>query len=597
MNPNYHPFVLPFLIGACIMFITLAGKFAVWIKNLDRRQKTKVFRNIISFKTLKAVWETIRESLLHVRIFKTNFVLGYMHFCLAFGWLMLIVMGKVEEIFASGKIFTEPWLGIFFKYFEPVGNHYPWQGFFVFLMDLLLLFVLSGLILAIVKRLYSRILGMKKTTNHSAVDRIALWALWLIFPLRLLAESLSASVKGNGGFLTQTIGNWLSTLPVEQMEVPAWWCYSIALCVFFIYMPFTRYMHIFTEMLLIFLRKWGVVESAERTGFTDIEMHACSRCGICIDVCPLNSGANIKEVQAVYFIRTARYKKLETETADNCLMCNRCAAACPVGLEQAKIREIHRRKEEIEGAHYYDYIKMQPQETTEPEVIYFAGCMSHLTPGIIDSMRKIFDEADVSYLFLDEEKGICCGRPLKQQGFLEQARTLMRKNTELIHKSKAKLLVTSCPICYNSFTSEYDLSIPVLHHTQYIEQLIRDGKLRVSRSSEKRIAYHDPCEISRGHDIYEAPRNIIKQLGKWVASGKEKGDSFCCGGSLANTVLSPEQMIGIRNEAFDSLCVNDPEILVTSCPLCKKSFQRGDTSGVEIKDIAEITTEHLLSTK
>lgn len=593
MNPNFHPFVLPFLFGAIFLFVVLFGKFALWIKSLNKLQKRRALRNLISFKTLKAIWETIRESLLHVNIFKTNFVLGYMHFCFAFGWLMLIIMGKVEEVFSSGKIFTEPWLGIFFKFFEPVGEHYPLQKFFAFFMDLLLLFVLSGLLLALLKRAYSRIMGMKKITKHSKIDRTALVALWLIFPFRLLSESVTASIKGNGGFLTQTVGGWLSALPVEQMELPLWWGYSITLCIFFILMPFTRYMHIFTEVLLIFLRKWGVVEAFEKTGYTSIELNACSRCGICIDVCPLNSGAKIKDVQAVYFIRDIRQRALKEEIADNCLMCNRCTNACPVGIDQPKIREIYRKKRDFPNERHFDYIKVEPPESKQYEVIYFAGCMSHLTPGIVTSMQRIFEKAGVSYIFLDEEKNICCGRPLKQQGFLEQAYALMRKNGDLIRELDAKILVASCPICYNSFKNEYKLPVEVMHHTQYIDKLLKEKKLNLKKEVEQRIVYHDPCEISRGNDIYEPPRRIIESVATLVHAGQEKDDSFCCGGSLANAILTPEQMLAIRDEALNSLCINNPDVLATSCPLCKKSFQRENKSSVIIKDIAEIVAARM----
>ncbi|MDL2308265.1 (Fe-S)-binding protein [Bacteroidales bacterium OttesenSCG-928-B11] len=587
MNQNFHPFVIPFMLGVIFLVIVMIVRLVRWFRMMDKRQRVAVSRNIISFKTLKAIWETIRESLFHRNIFKTNFVLGYMHFCFAFGWLMLIVMGKVEEIFASGKIFTEPWLGIFFKYFEPIGEHYPLQGFFAFVMDLLLLFVLSGLILAFIKRSRSTILGLRKTTNHSPIDRTALTALWLIFPLRLFSESITASYKGNGGFLTQTIGNWLSVLPVETIELPAWWAYSIALCVFFALMPFTRYMHIFTEVLLIFLRKWKVVESAEKTGYTFIELYSCSRCGICIDTCQINSAANINNTQAVYFIRDVREEQLQDEIADNCLMCNRCTNACPVGIEQTQIRRIYRRKKGFDSEKLYDYIKPEAPKDAQAKVLYFAGCMSHLTPGIITAMKQILDNAKIDYHFLDEDKSICCGRPLKQQGFLEQANALMRKNSELINNAGGTVLVTSCPICYNSFAKDYNLSIPVMHHSQYIEQLLNEGKLKVSKKKELRIAYHDPCEISRGHNIYESPRNIITKVGELIPAGNEKDDSLCCGGSLANTIINPEQLTAIRNQTLDTLCINHPDILATSCPLCKKSFQRGGNT-IKVMDIAEL---------
>lgn len=583
---TFDPFVLPFLFGAIIMFGILLFKFGRWFYQLSNRQWLRVFRNLISIKTLKALWEAIRECIFHRNIFKTNPILGYMHFSFAFGWLMLILVGKLEEVAATGKIFTEPWGGIFFKYFYYNLPHYPFEKFFLFIMDLLLLFVLSGLILAFAKRLRSQILGMRKTTNHSWIDKIALTSLWMIFPFRLFAESASAGVKHNGGFITQPIGDLLAALPLEYIELPLWWIYSIALGVFFVYMPFTRYMHIFTEVLLIFLRKWGVIEEETYSGYTHIELNACSRCGICIDACQLNTALGMENVQSVYMIRDIRNKKIEPETVNNCLMCGRCADACPVGIESTQIRRIYRHKKEFDKKRYYGFLPVELPHSPE-KVLYFAGCMSHLTPGITTAMQKIFKAAQQPYRFLDEDKSICCGKPLKQQGFLEQANTLKKKNTALLNGLEAEILVTSCPICYNTFTQDYNLKIKVMHHTQYIDELIRSGKLVVEKS-EQHLVYHDPCEISRECPVYEAPRNILNHIGILDHHTAEKDDTLCCGGSLANTTLAPEQVEIIRDEALEVLSASHPDAIVTSCPLCKKTFLKGKSRRGEVLDVAEL---------
>ena len=86
---------------------------------------------------------------------------------------------------------------------------------------------------------------------------------------------------------------------------------------------------------------------------------------------------------------------------------------------------------------------------------------------------------------------MCCGRPLLQQGLIRQADELRNLNKRLIAKSKATMLVTSCPICYQSFTQEYKLDIPVMHHTQYIDMLIKTGRIKVAKS-DMRVTYHDP---------------------------------------------------------------------------------------------------------
>ncbi|MDD3741389.1 MAG: (Fe-S)-binding protein [Bacteroidales bacterium] len=587
---NYHPFILPFSLGAIFLFAVISFKFILWIRNLDRKQRYFVNKNIFSFKTISAFWEVIREALIHRNIYKKNPLLGYMHMSLAFGWFLLIVVGKIESSLYAGTFFEEPWLAIFFKYFAKEQHEFFGAAFFSFAMDFLLLIVLSGVFLAVIKRFISKFVGIKKATKHNKFDRIALASLWWIFPLRLLAESSTAAISGNGDFLTGSVGTLLKAIPVEALELPLWWAYSSVLCIFFVSLPFSRYMHIPTEIVLVFLRKWGATIGEQYSGLTDIQINSCSRCGICIDACQLNFAASINNVQSVYFIRDTRYGNLTDNVANNCLMCGRCVEACPVGLELTLVRQQLRNKAEIPGKHYFDYSQAKTIKD-KTDVIYFAGCMTHLTPTIIIAMKKIFNEAGIRFWFMDEDKGLCCGRPMRQQGYIQQSKDLISKNMRLIASSGAKLLVTSCPICYKSFTEEYVLDIPVMHHSEYIKTLIDNKSLKLNKT-DLSIVFHDPCELGRGSGIYEQPRDILKQVGELRKCSLEREEALCCGGSLANTVIELETQIKIRNHALEVLTESKPEVLATACPLCKKSFIHGNKA--KVMDIAEIVAENII---
>jgi Fe-S oxidoreductase len=586
----FHPFILPFLIGAYFLFAVILVKFVKWIWNIESEQKTRIVKSIFSLKTIYALWETFREALIHRNIYKRNPMLGYMHMSLAFGWFLLIVMGKVQSSLYFGQMDTRPWLGIFFNYFVPYPHDYFMAGQVSFLMDFFLLITLSGVFLAFFKRFRSKKLGMKKTTNHNLLDRITLTSLWGIFPSRLLAESVTSALTGNGDFLTGSLGNVFAYLPaIEYIELPLWWIYSICLGAFFICLPFSRYMHIATEVLLIFLRKWGVVLNDKKSGYTDIQLNACSRCGICIDVCQLNTSANINNVQSVYFVRDARYHHLTEKVANNCLMCGRCVEACPVGLDLTLMRRQFREKQEQADKPYYNYA--QPAKSPQQvDVVYFAGCMSHLTPSIILSMKKIFGKAGVNYWFMDEDKGLCCGRPLRQQGFTEQAKQLVEKNKALIASSGAKMLVTSCPICYKSFKDEYMLDIQVLHHSEFIENLLKTNKLTLNKS-DLELVFHDPCELGRGSGVYDQPRYVLQNVGNLKVMKSERENSLCCGASLANTAIGMDLQDKIRDEALAELTVANPDVLVTACPLCKKTFDHAHKT--KVLDIAEIVAENI----
>jgi Fe-S oxidoreductase len=205
-------------------------------------------------------------------------------------------------------------------------------------------------------------------------------------------------------------------------------------------------------------------------------------------------------------------------------------------------------------------------------------------------MKNIFEAAGQKYWHIDAEKTICCGRPLLQQGFEQQAKELRRKNTALIRESNATLLVTSCPICYQSFKKEYKLNIPVIHHTEYIEKCIKEGKINITKQDLK-VVYHDPCELGRGCGVYKAPRNVLKKAVKLVSLKNEKEKSFCCGFNLGDTVLEKEEQKRIRDAALQNLLKKNPDLIATACPMCKKAFMYG--TDFQVKDVAEIVGEGL----
>ncbi len=581
---TYHPFVLPFTAGLIILLMIMVVRVWNWIVVLEAKDKKRIRLNIFSFRSAEAVKEVFLESLLHRKIFRANPVLGYMHMSLAFGWFLLIILGNLQAQFYSENMLHPPYFPIFFNFFVTTPGNYPFRHVMEFTMDLLLLFILSGLMIAIIKRFYARIVGMKKTTHLKFFDRLALSSLWLIFPLRLLAESFTSGAFHNGNFLTGSLGKaFASFLPVSALAMPAWWAYSLALGAFFIALPFSRYMHIPAEMVLIFLRNYGVKTRREFTSFSDVEVHSCSRCGLCIDTCQIMSSLGKNEMQSVYFIRSIRENTLDNQKLFTCMLCGRCESVCPVGIQLSDLRITQRTKNGVKNTSTYDFLI--PPDYKIADVVYFAGCMTHLTPAIKKSMLKIFDIAGVNYYFMDSDKEACCGRPLIQAGHYEVAGKLIEYNKQLIRQSKAKVLVTSCPICYRTFREDYKLDIHVMHHTEYILKLIEVGILLVNRQDINAV-YHDPCELGRGLGIYDPPRILLNKIARLNHHGNEKQNSLCCGGSLASFNLTTEQRNKIRDDTLDKLLSRNPDKLITACPLCKKTFGKG--TQVVVEDIAEI---------
>jgi Fe-S oxidoreductase len=297
--------------------------------------------------------------------------------------------------------------------------------------------------------------------------------------------------------------------------------------------------------------------------------------------------AAIKDTQSVYVLKHIRNKNLTDEKLFNCLLCGRCQPDCPVGLELNNLRMTQRIESTREYNSSYDYLKNgKVAVSPRTEVIYFAGCMTHLTPAIIQSMKEIFTVAGVKYWFMDEEKTACCGRPLMQVGQYEAAKKLIAHNRERILASGAKKLVVSCPICYKVFHEDYALpGITVQHHSQYLLDLVANKRLPIHKMP-LRVVYHDPCELGRGSGIYHQPRLLLDEYSKVIPIKNEKEAAFCCGGSLANIKIQMHERNQVRDKAMEEYLSYRPDMLATACPLCKKTFAKNHD--LPVHDIAEI---------
>ena len=653
---GYSNFVIPFVVGISFMLIWLTVGLIRLLAKIPADDRRRFWKSLITPKiALKNIKDLFCDCLFHTKIWKRKPLLGYMHSSIAFGWFMLIVLGHIEVALFVPKhlAWTDGGLfyPIFYRFFVWINpGHVTLRGwFFFFLMDFFLLYVLTGVGMAIFKRFRSILLGMRHTTKPSLADRVALYSLWMIFPLRLLAESFTADLSG-GSFLTVPVNHlWHWIFGDKLFFMPVWWAYSICLGLFFAAMPFSRYMHILTEVLWILLRNAGIQPRHPRKGVAEAEIYACSSCGLCLDACPMNVQKKNLKYSSVYFIRFLRRhnEKKINAIADKCLMCDKCHALCPVGVDAPALRRAQRAT--VNNSLPYDYsylmesslgsnsssvsacvaanacsitagsvastrtatahasltdpspsltepveVTTNIQKTSEDwKVMYFAGCMTHLTPRIIKSVEKVFKSAGVNYIFADRDGGICCGRPLMLAGKTNAAYETISANRRMILGSGCRTLVLSCPICYKIFKDEYALEgVEVLHYTQFIKRLVDEGKLKLTAGDE-RIVYHDPCELGRGCGVYKEPREVLAQAGTLVKATKEGDESICCGGSLGSLTLDSRDRAKITESSVANLLANNPQTIVTACPLCLKTFSESVPETVKVQDFAETVSRHL----
>jgi Fe-S oxidoreductase len=610
---QFNPFIIPFNVGLYFILIYAVTRSVIWFMELSRPDKLRLQRGFFGKAFGQSLREIFLESLIHRKILKKNPRLGYMHMSLAFGWFLLILFGTIEaDIFGQHHL-NAPYKAIFFRFFNPDHGKTPFEAGYAFMMDLILAFILSGLLLAVMKRFTSKVVGMKKTTRLKLLDKVALTSLWLIFPSRLIAESLTSGAYGTGSFLTGTLGSALASfLPAKEAAYPFWWLYSLSLGTFFVLLPLTRYLHIPTELFLIFMRNSGIRTGDKAGTFSEVEVHSCSSCGICIDQCQMSSSAGINNMQSSYLMKAIRNNADTSYIANNCLLCGRCDQACPVGIEISPIRMMQRRAGDSEikymntwkgyfrsrqnvgtpkqqARNSYDFLP--ETDPGKADVLYFAGCMTHLTPSIKNAMTRILDASDLKWSFLDEKGGVCCGRPLMLAGQDKEARELINFNSQLIWKSGAHTLVTSCPICYKVFKESYYLDVEVLHHSQFIKNCIDDGSVKMNYL-HKSVTYHAPCELGRNSGVYNDPKEVLRHVANLETTNYEDENSLCCGGSLGNIMLSQAKKRQIAADVASELTKQNPDYLATACPLCKKTL--APVSKSKVADIAEIVAEAIV---
>jgi Fe-S oxidoreductase len=174
----------------------------------------------------------------------------------------------------------------------------------------------------------------------------------------------------------------------------------------------------------------------------------------------------------------------------------------------------------------------------------------------------------------------------------KEARELINYNSQIIWKSGAHTLVTSCPICYKVFKESYYLDVEVLHHSQFIKNLIDDGSVKMN-FLHKRVTYHTPCELGRNSGVYEEPKEVLRHVANLEATGYDDENSMCCGGSLGNIMLSQENKRRIASDTVAELTKSNPDYLITACPLCKKTLAPATRS--KVIDLSEIVAEAIVA--
>jgi Fe-S oxidoreductase len=238
----------------------------------------------------------------------------------------------------------------------------------------------------------------------------------------------------------------------------------------------------------------------------------------------------------------------------------------------------------------------------QPEVLFWVGCAGSYddrVKKITKAFVKILNESKVEFAVLGTEES-CSGDPAKRAGneFLFQMQAMT--NIEILNAYEIKKIVTACPHCYNTLKNEYPQlggKYEVIHHTELLQSLINEGKLKIEGGSFKgqRITFHDPCYLGRANDVYEAPRELLQKMEvELVEMNRCKTNGLCCGAGGAQMFKEAEK--GTKEifvERTDEALAINPTVIATGCPFCNTMILDGVKNAnkeneVQVLDIAEM---------
>ncbi|MEN3016297.1 MAG: (Fe-S)-binding protein [Candidatus Methanosuratincola petrocarbonis] len=303
---------------------------------------------------------------------------------------------------------------------------------------------------------------------------------------------------------------------------------------------------------------------------------ACTLCGACVEVCPFfkatnnpKFGAMAKVEAAIALFEGKELKEEDLKTLYLCTRCDGCHNSCPMDIPisvvvQAARAELRRR--DMVPEKYKTIadaiIKMGSPMAAPPEkrtaclpegfkppekakYLYVPGCWSGIKlPETAKATMEVLIEAGLDFTTLGEKEW-CCGLFLIDTGMLEEAKGLAEKNTVLFESTGARTVVTECPSCYDVFKNVYPAlfrkpDYEVVHISELLDQLVKEGRISPSAAEGKRIIYKDPCPLVRRTGTIQPPRDVLRRIGDLVEYGESGKEAVCCGAPAGVKPLYPD---------------------------------------------------------
>ncbi|MFZ1571504.1 MAG: (Fe-S)-binding protein [Candidatus Kapaibacterium sp.] len=216
------------------------------------------------------------------------------------------------------------------------------------------------------------------------------------------------------------------------------------------------------------------------------------------------------------------------------------------------------------------------------------------------AFAEIMDIAEVNYRILGTEEK-CTGDPARRAGNEYLASSMIQMNVETLNNYNVKKIVTSCPHCFNTLLNEYpDFGgkYEVIHHTAFIEDLIKEGRIKGLNEMQAKVTFHDSCYLGRYNNTYEPPRALINNIPglEIIEMPRNKDKGFCCGAGGAQMFMEETEGKRINIERTEEALSTGAQVIASACPFCMTMMSDGvktlaNDSGIVVKDVAELVLE------
>jgi len=448
---------------------------------------------------------------------------------------------------------------------------------------------------------------------------------------------------------------------LRAIHLATWIFHAAIALVFIAIIPYSYFVHLITTPLNIFFSKLGPrgaireiknIEEAESLGISKLEefswkrrldFDACVECGRCQAACPAYmSGTALSPKQIIVKLKRHMHGELpgpihgELIKADElwaCTTCMACVQECPAFIDivdtiidlrryltlsegalpstaPQSLQNIQRAGnpwglpagERLAWAQGLDVPLMEPGR--EVEYLYWVGCSASYdrrNQSIARAMVKILKAAGVSFGVMQEER--CHAEVGRRLGEEYLYQTVTQENVEAIKPYRFRKVITHCPHCFNTIKNEYPQfggTYEVLHHSQVIQALIEEGRIKPTKPLDASVAFHDSCYLGRYNGIFDAPRNVAKAVPglRVIELPRNRERGLCCGGGGGHMwmeVKAEKRVNLIRVEEALDAKVN---MVATGCPFCLAMIDLGrKVKGAEetlaVKDVSELVAESL----